>query len=97
MRPADTVRHNASAARTPKIPSPTEGCPFPVALAGVPFELPDVADVWPLPPAEEVLELVNVEDVVLPAALVPALPVPVPGEDSVGESVLVVAGDVEAV
>jgi hypothetical protein len=43
--PADAVKHNASTARTPTIPPALEGWPFVLALAGLPFELPDVADV----------------------------------------------------
>jgi hypothetical protein len=41
-----------------------------------------------LPPAEEVLEFVGAGEVVPPAALVPALFVPVAAELSVGESVV---------
>lgn len=43
--PADAVKHNASTARTPNIPSALEGWPLVLALAELPFELPDVADV----------------------------------------------------
>lgn len=70
--PADAVKHKANTARTPKIPSALEGWPFVVALAGLPFELPDAADVWLSPPAEEVLEFVDAEAVLPPIPLVPA-------------------------
>lgn len=87
--PADAVKHKASTARTPKIPSALEGWPFVVALAGLPLELPDAADVWLSPPAEEVLEFVDAEAVLPPITLVPALFVPAAAaEVCVGESAL---------
>lgn len=97
MSPKNEVKHTVSTATTPYIPSPIDGCSFVVALVGLLFELPDVVNVWLLPPAEEVLELVDAGEVVLPMTLIPALLASVAAEVPAGESVFAVAAGVEAV
>jgi hypothetical protein len=97
MSPKDDVKHTVSTASTPYVPSPIDGCPLEVALIGLPFELPDGVDVWLLPPAEEVLKLVDAAEVVLPMTLVATLLASVAADIPAGESVSAVAAGVEAV
>ena len=105
MNPAAAAKHTTSTATILNIspPSPTEDSPSEVALAGVPFEAPDVIDAPLLPvpvpvAAEAPLEVVNVGEVGTPPPmpLVPPLLLALVAEETPFGEPVVVEG-VEAV